>query len=511
MPSLDPNRPDLRIGIVGAGVMGRGIAQVAAAAGITALIADAQAAAAAEARAFIARMFARAVEKGRMTAAAAASATARVEIVDDRLAAFADCPLVIEAIVEDLEAKRRLFAALEDAVADDAVLATNTSSLSVTAIAAACRRPERVAGFHFFNPVPLMKLVEVVGGVRTASWALDALEGLARRFGHRPVRAADMPGFLVNHAGRGFVTEALAIVGEGVASHADVDRVLCEAAGFRMGPFALMDLTGLDVSHPVMESIWAQFYGEPRFRPSPLAARRAAAGLFGRKTGRGFYDYDEGGRILAPPAPPVPDAAPLPVWVAPAEAELRDPLVAVLRRCGAEIRETAEPPTDGVLIVAPLGEDATGAAVAHGLDARRTVAVDPLFGLDARRSLMATPATERAARDAAHALLARDGTPVTLLCDSPGFVAQRVVAMIINIGCEIAQKGIARPGDIDSAARIGLGYPKGPLEWGDAIGPRRVLAILEAMRRVTGDPRYRPSLWLKRRALLGVSLTQTED
>ncbi len=512
---FDPERADLRLGVIGAGAMGRGIAQVAAAAGIEVLLADARPSAAEEARAFIARMLDRAVEKGRMDANAAAAAKGRVRLVDaGDPAAFAACHAVVEAIVEDLDAKRRLFADLEAHVAADCVLATNTSSLSVTAIAAACRRPERVAGFHFFNPVPLMKLVEVVAGERTDPAATAALMGLARRFGHHPVAVADMPGFLVNHAGRGFVTEALAILGEGVAAPADIDRVLREAAGFRMGPFELLDLTGLDVSQRVMESIWAQFQHEPRFRPSPIAARRVAAGLLGRKSGRGFYDYIDG-RAVVPDEPAPPEAAPLPVWVAPArdalEADGRAALVAALRAAGADPREDARPPGDGILFVAPLGEDATGAALARGLDARRTVAVDPLFGLDGRRSLMATPATDRAVRDAAHALLARTGKAVTVLRDSPGFVAQRVVATIVNIACEIAQRRIAAPGDIDRAVTLGLGYPKGPLAWGDALGPRRVLAILDALGRATGDPRYRPSLWLKRRALLDVSLATPEE
>ncbi len=512
---FDPERTDLRLGVIGAGAMGRGIAQVAAAAGIEVLLADARRQAADEALAFIARMLDRAVEKGRMDAGAAAAAKGRLRIVDaGDLAPFAACHAVVEAIVEDIDAKRRLFAEIEEQVAGDCVLATNTSSLSVTAIAAACRRPERVAGFHFFNPVPLMKLVEVVAGERTDPAATAALMGLARRFGHHPVAVADMPGFLVNHAGRGFVTEALAILGEGVAGVADIDRVLREAAGFRMGPFELLDLTGLDVSQRVMDSIWARFQYEPRFRPSPIVARRVAAGLLGRKSGRGFYDYADG-RAVVPDEAAAPDAAPLPVWVAPArdaiEADGRAALVAVLRAAGVDPREVARPPADGVLFVAPLGEDATTAALARGLDARRTVAVDPLFGLDGRRSLMTTPVTEPAARDTAHALLARGGAPVTVLRDSPGFIAQRVVATIVNIGCEIAQRRIAAAPDIDRAVTLGLGYPKGPLAWGDALGPRRVLAILEAMHRATGDPRYRPSPWLKRRALLGVSLATPED
>ena len=508
--TLDPDGPDLCLGVIGAGAMGRGIVQVAAAAGIRVLIGDAQEGTAEKAVAFIADMLDRAVDKGRVSAADAAATQDRIEIVHGGLMPFADCQVIVEAIVENLEVKRELFSGLEEFVADDCVLATNTSSLSVTAIAAGCRRPNRVAGFHFFNPVPLMKVVEVIGGELTDPWVIDALAGIARRIGHHPAVTVDTPGFLVNHAGRGFGTEALRIVGEGIADFAGIDRVLRDVAGFRMGPFELMDLTGLDVSHTVMESIYDQFYQEPRFRPSPMTRRRVMAGLHGRKSRRGYYDYADG-KMVSPPERKVPEARPLPVWVSPAEPEARAALTAVLRDAGAEMREGTDPPGDAVLLVTPFGDDATTTAVAQGLDAVRTVAVDTLFGLARRRTLMTTPVTDAAVRDTAHALLARDGTPVTVIHDSPGFIAQRVVATIVNIGCDIAQQRIARPADIDTAVRLGLGYPKGPLGFGDAIGPRRVLAILEAMERFYGDPRYRPSPWLRRRALLDVSLTTSED
>ena len=188
------------------------------------------------------------------------------------LSDMADCQLVVEAIVERLDVKRDLFAALEGVVAEGCILASNTSSLSITAIAAACKRPQRVAGYHFFNPVALMKVVEVIDGLRSAPEVGDALAELARRMGHTPVRAKDMPGFIVNHAGRGMNTEGLRVAQEAVASFAQVDAIMREQAGFRMGPFELLDLTALDVSHPVMESIYRQFYDEARFRPSPITA-----------------------------------------------------------------------------------------------------------------------------------------------------------------------------------------------------------------------------------------------
>lgn len=499
---FDPTKPDLTLGIVGAGVMGRGIAQVAALAGCRVLLHDVREGAVADAAAFVRHMLERQAEKGRIAREQVEAALARIGDARD-LAAFAPADLVIEAVVEDLEVKRTLFRDLESVVREDCVLATNTSSLSVTAIAAACRRPQRVAGFHFFNPVPLMRLVEVVGGVRTDGRVLDSLEGLARRFGHEPVRVADMPGFLVNHAGRGYGTEALRILGEGVAEVPVIDAILREGAGFRMGPFELLDLTGLDVSHPVMESIYHQFYEEPRFRPSPLTRRRLEAGLLGRKVGEGFYRYRDG-EMERPPRPPVPDVRAERVWVAP--GPYRPRLERLVAGLGARVVRDVRPPRDALVLLAPVGRDLTHEALALDVDPERAVGIDPLFGLDSHRTLMTCPATDPHWRDLAHGLFAADGVPASVVRDSPGFVCQRVVATIVNIACEIAQLRIARPADIDRAVVLGLNYPKGPLAWGDGLGPQVVLEILEGLQRLTGDPRYRPSLWLLRRARLGLSL-----
>lgn len=505
--TFDIDRPDLTIGIIGAGIMGQGIAQIAAEAGITVLLADARAGACTEARGFVADMFARKATKGRMTEAEATAATNRIQVTeagpDAGYAAFAGCHVVIEAVAERMDIKHAVLAGVEASVSETCIIATNTSSLSVTGFAAAAKHPERIAGFHFFNPVPLMRIVEVIGGVLTEEWVTTGLTSLARRLGHRPVNATDTPGFLVNHAGRAFGTEALRIVGEGVASFADVDRVMTEAAGFRMGPFQLLDLTGLDVSHTVIESIYHQYYQEPRYRPSPITAQRQAAGLYGRKVGRGFYVYTDGKPDMGPEQT-VPPLAALPVWLAPDTRRLAD----VVRAAGATI--VATPTADGLCLVTPWGADATTTALDLGLDPTRVVAVDMLFDLQGRRTAMTTPVTTAACRDAAHALLAADGSPVTMINDSPGFIAQRIVAGIVNVGCDIAQQRIAAPDDINVAVEMGLGYPRGSLRFGDELGPRRILSILEAIQAFTGDPRYRPSPWLKRRALLDVPLTTVE-
>ena len=325
-----------------------------------------------------------------------------------------------------------------------------------------------------------------------------ALSALARRMGHTPVSCRDTPGFVVNHAGRAYVPEALRILSEGIADFATIDRILVDAAGFRLGPFGLMDLVGLDVSHAVMKSMYQQYFDEPKYKPSFLCEPRVAAGLLGRKTGRGWYAYGKDGAAEALPDPAPPGAAkPQSVWAVPELKELLGRL---------EARMVAKPGPDTVCFLAPLGKDASTGALELGLDPRRTVAVDPLFGFAKRKTLMLTPVTSAETRDAAHALLASDGVPVSVIKDSPGFVAQRVVAHIVNVGCDIAQMRIATPEDLDRAVVLGLSYPRGPFAMGDAAGAGRILAVLEAMHDFYQEPRYRPSPWLKRRASLGVSL-----
>jgi len=494
------------IGVVGAGTMGRGIVQLFAQAGHTVYCHDAQSGAAAKAVEYVDDMFRRAVEKGRMTTDEHAAARGRLKACGS-LEDLAGCELVIEAVVEDLEIKRSLFRELEDLVGEQTILASNTSSLTVADIAAACRRPERVAGLHFFNPVPLMKVAEVIAAVRTASTVVERLRGLTQGAGHRAVVTADQPGFLINHAGRGLYTEGLRIVEEQVAAPSDVDDVLREAMGFRMGPFELLDLTGLDVSARVMVSIYEQFQQEPRFRPSSLVPPRVAAGLFGRKSGEGWYRYTDGvpQRPAARTVPELP--AGLAVWIDP-DASGAAGLRGCVQAAGGRL---AERPAEAALnLLQPWGQDATGAALGLGVDAARSVAVDPLTPLALRRTLMLTAVTSPEARDAAHALMANDGTAVTLISDSPGFIAQRVMATIVNIATNIAQRGIASVADLEDAVRLGLGYPQGPLGWGDRLGAGRMLEILRAQQAATSDPRYRPSAWLQRRVALGLPLTTPE-
>ena len=498
------------VGVVGAGAMGRGIAQIAAQAGSIVRLYDTQPQAVTRARDDVFAQWDRLLEKGRMDAATVQACKERLQPAS-ALDALADCALVVEAVVERLDVKADLFAQLEAIVSPDAVLATNTSSLSVTAIAARLKRPQRFAGYHFFNPVPLMKVVEVIAGLKTDAAVCEALAAYARQMGHTPVQAQDTPGFIVNHAGRGYGTEALRIVSEGIADFATIDRILKDQVGFKLGPFELMDLTALDVSHPVMESIYRQYYDEPRYRPSVITAQRLAGGMVGRKVGEGFYRYVDG-KAQVPPEPPVPQVGEMPpVWVS-TRAARRAELYQLLKNLGAQIETGQSPSLHALSLVAPLGFDVTTVAVVERLDPARTLGIDMLVDDAAtkRRVLATNPATRADMRDAAHALFARDGKAVSVIRDSGGFVTQRVVATIVNIAADICQQRICSPRDLETAVTLGLGYPLGPLAMGDRWGPTNVLEVLFNMQTVYGDPRYRPSPWLRRRGAIGLSLLHEE-
>ena len=518
---IEPYEKPTRVAVVGAGVMGQGIAQLLAQAGCSIQLYDNRTNAAIRARVSIGQQFDRLAAKGRMSVEDARFSAARVRVCED-LDKLPAVELVIEAIVEDLQAKQELFRRLESKVSNATILATNTSSLSVTALAAGCKRPERVAGLHFFNPVPLMRVVEIIGGTRTDPMVLERLTELIGETGHAAVQAQDTPGFVVNHAGRAYPTEALKILGENVAPVGDIDDVLREASGFKLGPFELLDLTALDVSHPVMESIYAQYYGEPRYRPSVITRQRLQGGLLGKKVGRGFYHYDSKGAKIALPANTgssiagaapgtveAPDGFP-PVWVGGGDPQDETALRALVERLGAAIETADRPSAEALCLVCPLGWDASSVVHMLSLDPKRTVAIDPLHGFAGRRTLMTNPATSSAAIGAARTLLSSDGVAVTTIRDSPGFISQRVLAMVVNLGCDIVQQDICNPESLDTAVRLGLAYPEGPLAWGDTLGAARVFTILQRLLGQSGDPRYRPSPWLRRRARLGLSLLSVE-
>ncbi|MGP4734331.1 MULTISPECIES: 3-hydroxyacyl-CoA dehydrogenase [unclassified Psychrobacter] len=509
------------IAIIGTGIMGMGIAQIAAQAGIQVLLYDAKSGAAEQGRQSLQSTLEKLTAKGKFSDEQLQDTLSNLTVLQE-LSQIATAEIVVEAIIENLDIKKQLFAQLEGVITADTILATNTSSLSVTAIAADCDYPERVAGFHFFNPVPLMKIVEVIPGLSTQQSVIDVLSDLAKRMGHLGVVAKDTPGFIVNHGGRAYGTEALKILGEGVTTFESIDRILREGAGFRMGPFELLDLTGIDVSHPVMESIYNQFYHEARYRPHPLTRQMLVGKKLGRKVGAGFYHYENGQKLSAATAQDqssealISDAVITSVWVGADLAEDKTQLVDYLKSQGITIDDNDKPNPDSLVLLAPYGEDTTNAAIRYQVNPKQAVAIDMLIGLAKHRTLMPSLVTQEKFVAQAYTLFGKGldaneaaTQPIvdaTLISESIGFVTQRVVAMVINLGCDIAMQGIASPEDIDNAVKLGLGYPYGPISWGDHLGASRVLLILERIYGLTGDPRYRPSPWLQRRAKLDVSL-----
>ncbi len=495
-----PNEPDYTVGVVGLGAMGQGIAQVSAMGGMKTLLYDAKDGAAEAGRAAIAKRIDRLAEKGRMDGAEAAAAKDALVVVDG-LAAFGACDAVVEAIVEDIEVKRAVFADLEAATRDDAILATNTSSIPIGAIARKLSRRGRVAGMHFFNPVPLMKLVEIIEGPDTDPAVAEALVDLGRRMTRTPIRVKDAPGFLVNFGGRAFTTEGLRMAHEGVASPSRIDAILRDQCDFRMGPFELMDLTGIDVNFPVSMIVWQGYMNDPRIATSPLHKLLYDAGRHGRKTRQGHYAYDgEGNRTDASDADHVPQAAPARRVVL---AEPTEALLAFAREADLAVLDHDD--EESPILGAPLGEDATTFAVRTGADFRRLVCVDLSARTDKRVTVMTAPGADGAVLDAVAAAVAATGRKVSPINDSPGFVAQRMRAFIANLGCYMAEIDLAKPEEIDLALKLGLNYPLGPLEMAEAMGVKETHAIMARLQEITGEDRYRPSLWLRRRALLGLS------
>jgi len=493
------------IGVLGGGLMGSGIAQVAAQAGFDTVVREISPALADKSRANIERTLAKGIEKGKVTAEARDAAMAKLRFVTD-VAALADRDVVIEAVVEDLETKNALWRELNGICPPKTIFASNTSSLTIAAMAVASGRPDRVVGLHFFNPVPLMKLVEVIRAADTAPWVTDAMVALGKRQTRVPVVVGDTPGFLVNLGGTAIGTEGLRIYQEGRASPAQVDAVMRDSCGFRMGPFELMDLTGIDVNFPARKIIYEGFFHDRRMTPSPYHESLYAAGRLGRKTGGGWYAYDAKGGKVDPGADHLPSVVPATRVVV--MDSHNEKLVGLVMAAGAQ----ALGADDGrsPILVAPIGKDCTTTVVERGLDPRRTVAIDLTGDIAKRLTIMTAPGADDLVRDSAAAILARTGAKVTLIKDSPGFIAQRMCAMIANLGCEMAMIGIASAADVDTAMTLGLNYPRGPLALADWLGVKDCHEILVQLQAITGDDRYRPSQWLRRRAQLGLSATTLE-
>lgn len=493
------------VGVVGAGAMGGGIAQVAAAAGHRVVLYDAREGAAEQAVANLRGVFATLAAKGRLSADAADAAGSRLSAAT-ALAALAPAGLVVEAVVEDLAVKQGLFRDLEALVGEDAILATNTSSLSVTAIGAALARPGRLAGLHFFNPAPLMPLVEVVSGLGTDPAVAESLFDTAAAWGKTPVHAASTPGFIVNRVARPYYAEAIRLLEEGAADSATIDALFREAGGFRMGPFELMDMIGHDVNFAVTRSVWAAFFHDPRFTPSLTQQELVAAGFLGRKSGRGFYDHREG--AVRPAARTADGTAPSRIALH-GDSAMAVALAARLDGRGVSFERTAAAvdgrvaSVDGVAVFVTDGRTATERAAALGNPAVAVVdtALDPATAV--RLAFATAQSCPADGAGAVAGLLAAAGIAPTPVADSPGLVVMRTVAMLANEAADAVHRGVCSASAADTAMRLGTNYPRGPLAWADALGVATVAGILDNLAAFYGEDRYRLSPFLRQRAVSG--------
>ncbi|MGW6455231.1 3-hydroxyacyl-CoA dehydrogenase [Streptomyces sp. NPDC055078] len=498
--AVDPARP---VAVVGTGTMGQGIAQVALVAGHPVRLYDAVPGRAAEAAAAIGARLDRLVAKGRLAAAERDAARARLRPAAD-LGDLADAALVIEAIVEELAVKQELFRALEDIVTDDCLLATNTSSLSVTAVAGALRHPARFVGLHFFNPAPLLPLVEVVSGFATDETAATRAWATAAAWGKTPVRCADLPGFIVNRMARPFYAEAFALYEDRVADPATIDAVLRECGGFRMGPFELTDLIGQDVNEAVTRSVWESFFQSPKFLPSLAQRRLVEAGLLGRKAGRGWYDHGPGGERPEPHTAP-PEPAPAYViargGLGPA-AELLD----MIGAAGITLRKEDE--DEGTRLVLPGGGQLALADGQTSGEFRDVVYFDLALDYRAATRIALSVSPDNVSPDGASpdgagrtlreaiGLFQALGKQVSVIGDAPGMIVARTVAMLIDIAADAAAKGVATEDDIDTAMRLGVNYPLGPFEWNRRLPRSWAHDLLEDLHERVPSGRYAPGLAL---------------
>jgi len=463
-----------RIGVAGAGTMGAGIAQLACLGGFVTVVHDPSADALAAAEERIRRDLLKGAERGRWSLSDAEAASSRLRVARD-LSGLAGCELVIEAAPEELEVKRELLDRLAETCGPETVLSTNTSSLPVAAIAAEIDAPERICGMHFFNPPALMELVEIVAGEATSDATLATATEVAERLGRTPIRSADVAGFIANRCGRPYTLEALRLVGERIATPAAVDRIIRLGGGYRMGPFEVMDLVGIDVNLSVSRSFYEQSGGEERWRPHPLQARLVTEGRLGRKTGHGWYAYDDGPHRPDDPEPPDadPDLEPPKDPIAPLVVAAGDARAHPLERGSLETIARDDPDAVGYVALPNLG-DARLVELARG------------------------PATSDGAAAAAEAYFRGLGKHVEWVADTPGLVLGRIVAQLVNEACFAAGERVGSPDDIDLALRLGFNHPRGPFEWGEAIGPERVLAIVEALGRELPGDRYAPASLLRR-------------
>lgn len=460
------------VAVIGGGTMGAGIVEVAASAGHPVRLYDISAEAITRAIDGIRQRLESRVNRGKLSAEQAQTLLARITPATE-LNQLADAQLVIEAASERLEIKQALFSQLAEICSPSTLLTSNTSSISITAIAAGIKHPERVAGLHFFNPAPVMKLVEVVSGLATSAEVVEQLCACVSRWGKQAVRCRSTPGFIVNRVARPYYAEAWRALEEQVASAEVIDAALRDGGGFPMGPLALTDLIGQDVNFAVTCSVFNAFWQDRRFLPSLLQQELAIAGRLGKKSGHGVYR-----------------------WPAETQPELAEPTLTADSAAQITISDNVTK-LDGVLLQETCGETALALSVRHG---GPVVVYDHSAG---DTVVLAASATNSPAEtDKAIYYFQQQGKKVLRIADYPGLLVWRTVAMLANEALDAVQKGVASAEDIDTAMRLGVNYPRGPLAWGESLGWGRVLRLLENLQQHYGEERYRPSALLRQKALL---------
>jgi 3-hydroxybutyryl-CoA dehydrogenase len=499
--SVEALNPKAAIAIVGCGMMGVGIAQLAAVAGHRVVLYDIRADALAKGIDTLKKGVERLVEKGLISADAGDQTMSRVTTTQT-LSALDDVGMVIEAVAEDLQVKQALFTELEAVVSRQCILASNTSSLSITSIASPLKFPDRVVGMHFFNPVHAMQLVEVVRGLATSDACAHVVYATAARWGKAPVYTKSTPGFIVNRVARPYYAEGLRLLNERAGTPASIDAVMREAGGFRMGPFELMDLIGHDTNLAVTKSMFHAYFCDPRFTPSVIQQELVDARYLGRKSGRGFYQYGEESTSS--------DAIVEPLRKCPENVSFvgEDPFLSALRsRCqkaiAAKSCEGVDPAVNAGAATLALTDGRTASQRAKDTGVANTVVID--LALDFSTTKTVAVARAAACRDDAFydavGLLQTAGYKVIRLRDLPALAVMRTLSMLVNEAADVVNQGVCSVSDLDAAMEKGVNYPRGPLAWADIVGIKRVQIVLKNISAFYGEDRYRISPLLNEMAL----------